>query len=136
MNRNVLVLVDDLFWRSKIDHAVKSAQREAEFSSDPSAALASADPARHYLVLVDLALKKSPFDAVAAMKRDPARSALAVVGFYEHVRKDLKEKGETGGFDKVLPRSAFSEKLADILLEFALPGSARVASEEVELPEE
>ncbi len=135
MNRSVLVLADDLFWRSKIDHAVRSAQRTVEFAEDP-AQLESADPARHCLLIVDLALKKPPFEAVAALKKDPARAALPVVGFYEHVRKDLKEKAEKSGFDRVLLRSSFAEKLADLVFEFALPGAARVASEETELPEE
>ena len=37
MNRKILVLVDDLFWKTKIDHAVRSAQAAAPvFLADPS----------------------------------------------------------------------------------------------------
>ncbi len=136
MNRSVLVLTDDLFWRSKIEHAVRSAQREVEFAADPAALAECADPAKHCLILVDLALRKPPFEAVEALKKDAARAAIPVVGYYEHVRKDLKQRAEASGFDQVLLRSTFAEKLADLVFAYALPGAARVAPDEPELPEE
>ena len=136
MNRSVLVLADDLFWRSKIEHAVHSAQRDVEFVSDPASLGTTADPAKHCLFIVDLALRQPPFEAVAALKKDPARGALPVIGYFEHVRKDLKQKAEASGFDVVLLRSSFAEKLADLVFAYALPGAARVAFDERELPEE
>ena len=45
MNRTVLVLADDLFWKTKIDHALKSAQSPGVFISDP-AGLVKASPSR------------------------------------------------------------------------------------------
>ena len=136
LHKTVVALVDDLFWRAKIDHAVKSAQAGVLFVSDP-AELATAAPAETVgAVLVDLALKRDPFPALAAWRKGEATRGIPVYGYFEHLRRDLKEKGDALGLTGVLPRSAFAERLADIVLEHALPGGVRTSSEEPELPEE
>jgi CheY-like chemotaxis protein len=136
MKKTVVVLVEDLFWRAKIDHAVRSAQSEVVFLSDPAELASAADPETVGAVFVDLSIKKDPFPGISALKANGRTKGIPVVGFFEHVRKDLQEKAQNAGCNKVLPRSAFAEKLADIVLEYALPGSVRTESEESELPEE
>ena len=136
MNRTVLVLVDDLFWRTKIDHAVRSAQAPAVFVTDPAALASAADPDVVGLILVDLSIRKEPFTALEALKKSPKTKGIPVVGYYEHVRKDLLEKGKKAGCEDVLTRSVFSEHLGDLVLKYALPGGIRTESEEPELPEE
>jgi CheY-like chemotaxis protein len=136
MHRTVLVLVDDLFWRTKIDHAVRSAQSIAVFITDPAQLVTAADPATVGVVLVDLSLRKEPFTAIASLKKSPTTKGIAVVGYYEHVRKDIQKKGIEAGCDRVLPRSSFSAHLGDMVLQYALPGGVRTEEEETELPEE
>ena len=136
MNRTVLALVDDLFWRTKIDHAVKSASSPIVFISDPSEIDGAADPSSVGVLLVDLALRKEPFAAIAKLKKNAKTKEIPVIGYYEHVRKDLQKKGNEAGCDEVLPRSSFSEKLGDLVLKYVLPGSTRTMEEEPELPEE
>lgn len=136
MNRTVLVLADDLFWRTKIDHALKSSQTPGVFLDKPSDLEKSADPARVGLVLVDLAIKADPLPAIAALKKSPRTKGITVVGYCEHKQTDLIEKGKAAGCDQVLPRSTFSQKLGELVLNFALPGAHRAEEEEPELPEE
>jgi PleD family two-component response regulator len=136
MNRTVLALVDDLFWRTKIDHAVKSASSPIVFISDPSELAAAADPQSVGILLVDLSLRKEPFTAISSLKKSAKTKSIPVIGYYEHVRKDLQQKGNDAGCDEVLARSAFSEKLGDLVLKYVLPGSTRTVEEEPELPEE
>ena len=136
MNRTVLALVDDLCWRTKIDHAVKSASSPLVFISDPSEIDGAADPASVGVVLVDLALRKEPFAAIKKLKKSAKTKEIPVIGYYEHVRKDLLEKGKEAGCDEVLPRSSFSEKMGDLVLKYVMPGSSRAVEEEPELPEE
>ena len=135
MKRTVIALVDDLFWRTKIDHAVQSAGATTTFISDP-AALVSVDPERTPLILVDLSLKQPPFEGIAALKKLDKAGKIPVVGYFEHVRKDLRDKAVAAGCDVVLSRSSFSERFADILMKYALPGGVKTESEETELPEE
>ena len=136
MNRTVVVLADDLFWKAKIDHAAKSAQAPAVFISDPAALVKAAETGKTALVLVDLAIRQDPFSAIASLKNGPKTKGIYVVGWYEHVRKDLEKKGTEAGCDEVMPRSAFSQKLADLIMTHALPGGMRTGEEEKELPEE
>jgi PleD family two-component response regulator len=135
MNQTVVVLADDLFWRTKIDHAVKSAQAPVRFLSDP-AELAATDPVKVGVVIVDLGMRKVPFPAIAAFRKAAKTKGIPVVGYYEHVRKDLLEKGKEAGCDQVLPRAAFSEHLGDLVMKYALPGGVKTESDEQELPEE
>jgi CheY-like chemotaxis protein len=114
---------------------VKSASSKITFISDP-AELSGADPQNVGMLLVDLALKKEPFDAITKLKKSAKTKTIPVVGYYEHVRKDLQQKGNQAGCDEVLPRSTFSEKLGDLVLKYMLPGSTRAVEEEPELPEE
>jgi CheY-like chemotaxis protein len=136
MNPTVVVLADDLFWKTKIDHTLKSAQATGVFIDKSSELAARAESAPVSLVIVDLALRDDPFTAITALKKNPKTKGIAVVGYYEHVRKDLLEKGEKAGCDQVLPRAAFSQHLGDVVMKYALPGGVRAEEDEAELPEE
>ena len=136
MNPTVVVLAKDLFWKTKIDHTLKSAQAIGIFIEKSSQLAARAESGRVGLVIVDLGLRDDPFTAIEALKKNPKTKGIAVVGYYEHVRKDLLEKGQKAGCDQVLPRSAFSQHLGDIVMKYALPGGVRAEEDEKELPEE
>jgi PleD family two-component response regulator len=136
MKRTVVVLADDLFWRTKIDHAARSAQAPAVFLSDPAQLTKTVDPLKTALVLVDLTIRQDPFAAIAALKKGTKTKGIPVVGWYEHTRKDLEKKGTEAGCNEVMSRSSFSQKLADLIMTYALPGATRTEEEEKELPEE
>jgi PleD family two-component response regulator len=136
MNRTVLVLTDDLFWRTKIDHALKSSQTPGVFLDSPKELEKRADPTRVGLVLVDLALKEDPVPAIAALKKAPKTKGIMVVGYCEHKQLELIERAKKSGCDQVLMRSTFSQNLGQLVLNYALPGAMRAEEEETELPEE
>lgn len=136
MNRKVIALVEDPFWKTKIDNAVRSVGATTVFLSDPAAAAGAIDPSAPVIVVVDLALKAPPFEAVAGLKKAAATSSVPVIGYFDLARKDLKEKALAAGFDEVLARSSFAERFADLVLKYLLPGGVRIEEEEHELPEE
>ena len=57
MNRKVIALVEDPFWRSKIDNAVRSVGATTVFLSDPAQAAGVIEPGAPVIIVVDLALK-------------------------------------------------------------------------------
>jgi len=136
VNRKVIALVEDPFWKTKIDTAVRSVGATTVFVSDPAGAAGVIDPSAPVIVVVDLALKSPPFEAVARLKKDAATAAIPVIGYFDIARKDLKEKAIAAGFDEVLARSSFAERFADLVLKYLLPGGVRFEEEEHELPEE
>jgi hypothetical protein len=113
MPKAVLALVDDLFWKARLAEAATAAGRPISFSADP-AALAGLDPAAVEIVVVDLALRRDPFAEISALKRDPTRAKIPVVGYFEHMRVDLHERGTAAGVDRLFARSTFTERLAEI----------------------
>lgn len=136
MNRKVIALVEDPFWRSKIDNAVRSVGATTVFLTEPGETAGVLEPGAPVIIVVDLALKTPPFEAMAGLKKAGATASVPVVGYFDIARKDLKEKALSAGFDEVLARSSFAERFADLVLKYLLPGGVRMEETENEPPEE
>jgi PleD family two-component response regulator len=68
------------------------------------------------LVILDLNNPRTnPLGIVAAMKQDATLASIPTVGYASHVMVDLINAARQAGVGEVLPRSAFTERLADIL---------------------
>jgi hypothetical protein len=46
---------------------------------------------------------------------DESLRAVPLLGFFSHVQTELQQRAKEAGFDRVMPRSAFSKNLAEIL---------------------
>ena len=136
MNSKVIALVEDPFWRSKIDNAVRSVGATSVFLLNPEEAAALLEPRGPVIIVVDLALKSSPFEAISRLKKAKATATVPVVGYFDMARKDLKEKAIAAGFDDVLSRSSFAERFADLVLKYLLPGGVRMEEPDNDPPEE
>ncbi|HEU4391933.1 MAG TPA: hypothetical protein VFV34_29370, partial [Blastocatellia bacterium] len=67
------------------------------------------------LIIVDLnAGRLDPIELVKAIKSSEMRR-VPVLAFLSHVQVDLMRRAEEAGADKVMPRSAFSQRLPEIL---------------------
>jgi len=49
------------------------------------------------------------------LKGDEALSAVPLLGFFSHVQTELQQAAKAAGFDRVMPRSAFTKQLSEIL---------------------
>jgi hypothetical protein len=49
------------------------------------------------------------------MKADAELQSISLVGFFSHVETALQVAAEEAGYDRVMPRSAFTNNLAGIL---------------------
>ncbi len=86
------------------------------FARNSDALLASARENRANLIIVDLhAQKIDPIALATALKSDPELQAIVLLGFFSHVQTDLMREATKAGYDRVMPRSAFSKDLATIL---------------------
>ena len=122
--RSVIVAVSDLMFRSKFREAVGSARPDAprdeqlsvELVSRFDAALEAARRCAPERIVIDLSDTK--FDAVELVRRIKSERALeetTVVGFYPHVRVELRAAALEAGCDMVLPRSALAARVLDVL---------------------
>lgn len=112
----ILVVADDLLFRSKISTTAKALGVVVRAATTPDAALERAREDHPTLVLIDLdGQKPAPFEVLARFAADPVLKGLATVGFVSHVHADLVQKARALGIGTVLARSAFVAQLSDLL---------------------
>ena len=116
MKRLVLVAVDDLFFAAKIRATAEHLGVEVLFPRSLDALGAAAREGAPALVIVDLHLQRyDPFAVARRLKADEALRETPLVGFFSHVQVELQRLAGEAGFDRVLPRSAFTKRLPEIL---------------------
>ena len=112
----VHALLDDLFFRARIESTAEAAGIPLFVSRSLSQLVERMDAEGGVAVLVDLGLP-SAAEAIAALKGRAA--PLAVVAWGSHVDQDAMDAARGAGADRVLPRSAFTRRLPDILRELS-----------------
>ena len=112
----VLCLVDDLIFSIKISTAAKALQAPVFFERSSDMALPRIREQQPSLVIFDLnSSKLRPLEIIAQMKADPALKTIRTLGYVSHVQADVIAAARAAGIDEVLARSAFSERLGQIL---------------------
>jgi DNA-binding NarL/FixJ family response regulator len=113
----ILAAVDDLLFSSKIRTTAKQAGVELTFARTPPEILEQARALRPSLLIIDLnSTKANPIQTIAALKGDAGLKSIRTLGFVSHVHTGLIEAARDAGIDDVMARSAFSARLAEILL--------------------
>jgi CheY-like chemotaxis protein len=112
----VLCVVDDLLFSVKISTAAKSLGVDIYFERAAENVIPRIREKAPDLVIFDLnSAKLRPMQAVAEMKADPALKGIRTLGYVSHVQTDTINAARAAGIDQVLARSAFAERLAEIL---------------------
>jgi len=112
----ILVVADDLLFRSKISTVAKSLGVVVRAATTPDAAVERARQERPTLVLLDLdGQRPAPFEVLSRFAADPALASLPTLGFVSHVHAHLVQEARTLGIGRVLARSAFVAELPHIL---------------------
>jgi CheY-like chemotaxis protein len=116
MSLVIIAIVEDLMFTSKIKTAASQLGVQVVFARSKDAALDEMRKTAPTRVIVDLnSPRTDPLGIVAAMKRDPSLAATPTIGFVSHVRTDIIDAARQAGVDEVMPRSAFTARLAEIL---------------------
>ncbi|MCA1634430.1 MAG: response regulator [Acidobacteria bacterium] len=117
MNRRVLAAVQDIFFASKIRGTAEQLNITVEFAASADALFDTAKADVPSLIILDLhAEKLDPFALAARLKADEQLRQVPLVGFYSHVQTEIRERALSAGVDRVMPRSAFTNRLPQILL--------------------
>ena len=121
----IVAVMDDLFFSIKIRTAAQALNAAVYFERTPGQVIESIRAKAPRLVIFDLdSGKMRPMDVIAAMKADPALRDVPTLGFVSHVHADVVASARAAGIDQVLARSAFVERLGDILSEPSNPPSS------------
>ena len=112
----ILCVLDDLMFSVKISTAAKAANAAVSFERAPGAALARIRAEKPALVIFDLnSSRLSPIETIRAIKADDKVRNTRTLGYVSHVQSEVIAAARAAGCDEVLARSAFSEKLGEIL---------------------
>ena len=111
----VAMLVDDMFFAAKINNAATASGRVIERvrSREQLEGLAANPPS---LIIIDLNSDRlDPLEAIRFLKSSVELGAIPIVGFVSHVQTELIRNAHSAGCDHVLPRSAFTQLLVEIV---------------------
>ena len=110
----VYALVPDLFFMTKIGATATQLGIVVE-ELRPNRAITACRNEPPDLLLIDLHAEGDPLEVVRVLKANEETRGIQIVGFYSHVDQALREAALRSGADQVLPRSAFTVKLPDLL---------------------
>ena len=117
---DAIALIDDLFFLAKVHETAKHTGVTLETAATGEQLLKAAAASPSALILVDLNARHGALDAVehlcasngaASGQGQPRR----VIAFLSHVQTDLAERARSAGCQDVMPRSKFTQNLAEIL---------------------
>jgi len=111
----VAILVDDMYFTAKINAAAAESGHKIErIKTRELLEGLAADPPS--LIIIDLNSDRlDPVATIGFLKSSSELSAIPIVSFVSHVQTDLIRAAQAAGCDYVLPRSAFSQMLPEIV---------------------
>ena len=113
--RTIIALVDDLFFASKIRGTGEQVGARVLFVKSVSDAVQKARDESPALVIADLNARCDASELARALKGDDSLSGIPLLGFFSHVQTEFQQAALAAGFDRVLPRSAFTKNLPQVL---------------------
>ena len=115
-NQSVIVAVDDMFFAAKIRATGEALGVTPRFIVKAEEIIRAAMDEKPALIIFDLHSQRvNAFEIARRIKADDQLNRTRLLGFFSHVRMELERKAREAGFDDVMPRSAFSRRLAEIL---------------------
>jgi hypothetical protein len=122
----IFCFIEDMFFLAKIQETARKLGVKVEFvkNSDKDAMVATLtdlpDAERPKLLVFDLNnLNAKPMTLIPKLKAK-LKKATSIIGFLNHLQGELKAKALEVGCDTVMPRSAFSQTLPNLLRRYGL----------------
>jgi CheY-like chemotaxis protein len=117
---DAIALIDDLFFLAKVHETAKHTGVTLETAATGEQLLKAAAASPAALILVDLNARQGALDAVEHLcasngAADGQAKPRRVIAFLSHVQTDLAERARSAGCQDVMPRSKFTQNLAEIL---------------------
>jgi len=123
-NPRIFAFVDDLFFQAKIQETARKLNVKLEFcktEKDLHERLKQNGEEKPSLIIFDLNnATAKPLTLIPKLK-SKLKKGTSIIGFLSHVQGDLKQKAHEVGCDMVLPRSAFSQNLPQLLRRHGAP---------------
>ncbi len=123
-NSRIFAFIEDLFFMAKIQETARKLNVKVEFvktDKDLMERMQQNGEEKPSLIIFDLNLASGkPLTLIPKLK-SKLKKGTSIIGFLSHVQGDLKQKAHEVGCDMVLPRSAFSQNLPQLLRRHGAP---------------
>jgi len=123
----IFAFIEDLFFMAKIQETARKLNVKVEFvktDKDLMEKMHQNGEEKPSLIIFDLNLASvKPLTLIPKLKTK-LKKGTSIIGFLSHVQGDLKQKAHEVGCDMVLPRSAFSQNLPQLLRRHGAPEDA------------
>jgi CheY-like chemotaxis protein len=123
-NSRIFAFIEDLFFMAKIQETARKLNVKVEFvktDKDMTERLQQNGEEKPSLIIFDLNnAAAKPLTLIPKLK-SKLKKGTSIIGFLSHVQGDLKQKAHEVGCDMVLPRSAFSQNLPQLLRRHGAP---------------
>ena len=114
--QNVIAVVDDLFFASKIRGTAEQVGARVRFVRSITDAIAKGRDEAPSLIIADLnATCCDALELARTLKTDDSLAGVPLLGFFSHIQTELQQAAIAAGYDQVMPRSAFTKNLSEIL---------------------
>jgi hypothetical protein len=137
-NSRIFAFVDDLFFQAKIQETARKLNVKVEFvktDKDLNDRMKLNGEEKPSLIIFDLNnTNAKPLSQIPKLKSKLKKTS--IIGFLSHVQGDLKQRAHEVGCDMVLPRSAFSQNLPQLLRRHGAPEEETPASSPDQHPNE
>jgi PleD family two-component response regulator len=112
----IVCVLDDLLFSVKISTTAKAVGADVYFERTPGMAVARIKEKQPSLAIFDLnSGRLDPLGVIAQLKSDAETRGIKTLGFVSHVHAETIAAAREAGIDEVLARSAFADRLAEIL---------------------
>jgi CheY-like chemotaxis protein len=134
----IFAFVDDLFFLAKIQETARKINVKVEFvktEKELQEKMGQNGADKPSLIIFDLNnANAKPLSTIPKLK-SKLKKGTNIIGFVSHVQGELKMKAQEAGCDMVVPRSAFSQNLAQILRRHGAPDEAPEQGQQPEPPQ-
>jgi CheY-like chemotaxis protein len=126
-NSRIFAFIEDLFFMAKIQETARKLNVKVEFvktDKEMMEKMQQNGDEKPSLIIFDLNNNGvKPLTLIPKLK-SKLKKGTSIIGFLSHVQGDLKQKAHEVGCDMVLPRSAFSQNLPQLLRRHGAPEDA------------
>jgi hypothetical protein len=131
----IFCFIEDLFFLAKIQETARKLGVKVEFVKGDKDSVAKLtdlpDAERPTLLVFDLNnLNAKPMTLIPKFKAK-LKKATSIIGFLNHLQGELKAKAIDAGCDTVMPRSAFSQSLPNLLRRYGMEEEEEYAQQPV-----
>ena len=120
----IYCFIDDLFFIAKIQETARKLGIKVAFVKNEKDTIADMlalpEEARPTLIVFDLNSATAKPLALIPKLKTKLKRATSIVGFLSHLQGELKAKAIEAGCDTVMPRSAFSQTLPNLLRRYGI----------------